>query len=267
VDTIRKPFFSAAVVLILLAFLLEIGSSLFLNKFVTTLNGGAQSISSLLPDDPVIRKAYNDPDMQQKEAKLASRGKPPGLGIPYLAILDSVLLFTILLTGSGLVLDQAVVANAQGCMSFIIALLSLIAGIAAIFTTLFLVILMVSLLLAVPFGTIAYMIVYGFFDRDGASVVLGLLMALKIAFVVMLILSQQRFIERKGLMLLIGCSLLGNVVISLLQGFPPIFLVSITDGIAAILVALCGAIWWLILLIGAIPAIVKVLGLLKLAKR
>jgi hypothetical protein len=266
VDTIRKPFFIAAVVLILLAFLLEIGSSLFLNKFVTALTGGTQSASHLLPDDPVIRKAYNDPAMQEKEAALASQGKPPGLGILYLAILDGVLFFTILLTGSGMVLDQAVVANVQGCLSFIIALLSLIAGITAIFTTLFLVILMVSLLLAVPFGTIAYMILYGFFDRDGASVVLSLLMVLKIAFVVMLILSQQRFIERKGLMLLVGCSLLGNVVVSFLQGFPPSFLVSITDGIAAILVALCGSIWWLILLIGSIPAIIKVLGLVKVPK-
>ncbi len=266
-DTIRKPFFIASVVLIALAFLLEIGSTVFLNKITTSLSGGTRSVTSLLPDDPAVRKAFNDPAMQQKEADLASQGKPPGMGIPYMAVLDGVLLFTILLTGSGLVLDQAVVANAQGCLSLIVSLLSLIAGIVSIITALVLVIVMISLLLAVPFGTIAYMILYGFFDVDGASVVLSLLMVLKIAFVVTLILSQQRFIERKGLMLLIGCSLLANVVISFLQGFLPGFLVSITDGIAAILVALCGVIWWLILLIGAIPAIIKMLGLLKLAKR
>jgi hypothetical protein len=267
VDTIRKPFYIAAIVLIGVAFLLEIGSTLFLNKFVTTLNSGSQSVASLLPDDPAVRKAFLDPDMQQKEQALASQGKPPGMGIPYLAVLDGVLLFTVLLTGSALVLNQAVVANTQGIVSFILSLLSVIAGIAAIISALVLVIIMIALLLAVPFGTIAYMILYGFFDRDGASVVLSLLMVLKIAFAVTLILAQQRFIERKGLMLLIGCSLLGNVVISFLHGFVPIFLVSITDGIAAILVALCGTIWWLILLIGAIPAIIKMVGLAKLAKR
>ncbi|MCL4506539.1 MAG: hypothetical protein M1434_01965 [Chloroflexi bacterium] len=266
-DTIRKPLFVAAVVLILVVFLLEIGSSLFINRFVTTLSGGAQSVASLLPNDPAIQKAFNDPGMQQQEADLASQGKPPGLGILYLALLDGVLLFTILLTGSGLVIRQDVQANVQGCLSLVVSLLAVIAGIVAIISAIILVILMVALLLAVPFGTIAYLILYGFFNRDAASVVLSLLMALKIAFAVVLILSQQRFLERKGLLLLIGCSLLGNVVISILQGFPPGFLVSITDGIAAILVGLCGAIWWVILLIGAIPAILKVLGLVKLAER
>ena len=265
-DTIRKPLFVAAVVLILLVFLLEIGSSLFINRFVTALNG-AGSVASLLPNDPEVLKAYNDPSMRQQEAELAAQGKPPGLGILYMAVLDGVLLFTILLTGSGLVIRQDVQANVQGCLSLIVSLLSVIAGIAAIFSALFLVILMVSLLLAVPFGTIAYLILYGFFNRGTASVVLSLLMALKVAFAIVLVLSQQRFLERKGLLLLIGCSLLGNVVVSILQGFPPGFLVSITDGIGAILVALCGTIWWLILLIGAIPAILKVLGLVKLANR
>jgi hypothetical protein len=257
-DTLRKPFFIAAVVLILLAFLLELGSSLFpRNNPSSVLN---------LPNDPAILKAYNDPGLAQKRAELEAKPKPPGMAIPYMAVLDGVLLYTVLLTGSGIVLSQSVQANAQGCLTLVVSLLSVIAGVVAIFAALALVIVMIALLLAVPFGTIAYMILYGFFDRDGANVILSLAMLLKIAFVVCLVLSQQRFLERKGLLLLIACSLLGLVVISILQGFPPLFLVSITDGIAAILVALCGAIWWVILLIGSIPAIVRVLGLVKLAK-
>ncbi len=255
-ETLRKPFFVIAVVLVVVIFLLEIGSSLLPNK-------GALGP----PTDPTLLKAYNDPSIAQQKANLEQQGRPPGLGILYMAVLDGILLYTILLTGSGIVLPQSFQANAQGCLTLIVSLLSVIAGIAAIFTALALVLVMVSLLLAVPFGTIAYLILYGFFNRDGASQLLSLIMALKVGFFVCLVLAQQRFLERKGLLLLIACSLLGNVVVSILQGFPPLFLVSITDGIAAILVALCGSVWWLVLLVGSIPAIVKVLGLVKLANR
>ena len=53
----------------------------------------------------------------------------------------------------------------------------------------------------------------------------------------------------------LALSLLGNVIITFLHGFPPGFLVSITDVIGAIIVAILAVIWAIFLLIGAIPAI------------
>jgi hypothetical protein len=51
---------------------------------------------------------------------------------------------------------------------------------------------MVTLLAATPFGTIAYLALWGFFPRGDAAVLLGLIIVLKLAFCVFLVLAQQR---------------------------------------------------------------------------
>jgi len=73
------------------------------------------------------------------------------------------------------------------------------------------------------------------------------------------VFSHKRFLENKGLVLIILTSLLATVIISFLHGLVPSFLVSITDNIAAIITAILAAIWALFYLIGSIPAIIKVL--------
>jgi hypothetical protein len=80
---------------------------------------------------------------------------------------------------------------------------------------------------------------------------------LKVAVVILLFLAQQRFVTVKGLVLLMLTSLLANIVVSFLHGLVPLFLVSILDAIAAIIVGVLAAIWALIKLIGSIPAILK----------
>ena len=60
-------------------------------------------------------------------------------------------------------------------------------------------------------------------------------------------------------MLLVLTSLLCNIIISFLHGLVPGFLVSITDGVGAIIVAILAIIWLLFLGIGAIIAIIKAL--------
>jgi hypothetical protein len=84
-------------------------------------------------------------------------------------------------------------------------------------------------------------------------------MSLKLAFAVVLLLAHQRFLQNKGLVLIILTSLLANVILSFLHGIVPRLLVSITDAIGAIVVGILAAVWALIFLIGSIPAIVKAL--------
>ena len=117
---------------------------------------------------------------------------------------------------------------------------------------------MVSMLFAFPFGTIAYFAIYASFARGAASAVLSGVMLLKIGFIVCLLLAQQRFAQNKGLVLMILTALLANVVIGLLHGFVPIFLVSITDAIAAVVMAVLAGVWAIVLLVGALMATVKV---------
>ena len=223
-DRLRTPFFIAAVIVMLLVVLTELGSIALLNK--------AGANADQLPT--------------------------PGLGIPYLALLDGLILFTVSLMGLSLLLPERIHGRLQGVATFVVSLLLLLLAIAMIFMAIGLLMLMVSLLLAVPFGTIAYLAAYADFRVGAAQITLGSLMALKIAFAVLLVLAHQRFLENKGLVLIILTSLLANIIIAFLHAFPRI-LVSITDGIGAIVVGILAAIWALVFLIGSIPAVIKAL--------
>jgi hypothetical protein len=188
----------------------------------------------------------------------------PGKAIPYMALLDGVALFTAALIGLGLVVRPSILGRVQGIATLIFSILVILGGIAMILTAIILLLLMIGLLLAFPFGTIAYLVLYGSFDTDTARAILSLLMVLKLGFAILLLLGHQRFLQNKGLVLIVITSLIGNVVISFLQGFPPGFLVSITDCIAAIVVVILAVIWAIVLLIGSIPAILKTLRLSRI---
>jgi hypothetical protein len=149
----------------------------------------------------------------------------------------------------------------QGLATLIVSFLVVMSGLFMLLKAFVLLIIMVSLLLAAPFGTLAYLAIYGFFDRSGASVTLSLLMLLKLGFAVCLVLAHQRFLQIKRIMALVLTALLANVVISFLHGLPPGFLVSITDAIAALIVDILALIWALVMLIFSLVSIVKVLRL------
>jgi hypothetical protein len=116
---------------------------------------------------------------------------------------------------------------------------------------------MVTLLPAVPFGTIAYLAMWGFFPVADAATLLGLLLALKLAFAVLLLLAQPRFLQNTGLVVLTATTMVATVVLAFLHGWVPVILVSIVDGIAAIVFAILALIVGIVLLIGSIPAILK----------
>jgi len=227
VDTLRKPFFIVALVLLALAVLAEMGSGFYIDA-------AGQGASS-----------YD----------IAA----PGLGIPYLAVLDGLVLFTILLIGAPLLITDRVHGRIQGIITLVVGFLTFLGAIVMIFSALGLLFLMVSLLMAIPFGTIVYMAKYADFARPAAVVTLSLIMAFKIGFVVFLVMAHQRFLENKGLVLIILTSFLATIILSFLHGIVPRFLVSITDDIGALIIAVLAAIWALFYLIGAIPAIIKVL--------
>jgi hypothetical protein len=252
-DSLRKPFLVLALVLIAIAVIIEIGGGLVLPAIQP--RPSAAEIAGQLPTE--VRDEFMQADPNQIN-QLASE-KPPGLAIPYMALVDGILLFTLALMGISLIVPLSVVGRLQGCASCIFTLLLILAAIVMVFTALGLVILMISLFLAVPFGTIAYFAIYGFFDRGGAGAVLSLLMLLKLGAAASLFFAQQRFLQQTGLVLLVLTSLLCNIIISFLHGLVPSFLVSITDGIGAIIIAILAIIWLLFLGIGAIIAIIKAL--------
>lgn len=254
-DTLRKPLFVAALILIAIVVVVELGAVEFLRAPV----GQAAQLNDLIPPSGELRDAFDELDADEVRAIL-TQDKPPGLAIRTLALVDGILLFTVGLMAVSLLIGEHLHGRLQGIVTLVVALLLLLGALALILTVaLPLLLLMVSLFLAAPFGTLAYLAVYGFFNRGGASVILGLILTLKIAFVVCLVLAQQRMLQNKGLVLMILTSFLATVVVSILHGIVPGFLVSITDVVAAIVAAILAAIWAIFMLVFSLSSVVKAL--------
>jgi hypothetical protein len=260
-DRLRTPLFIVAVVLVALALGAETGS-----RFVPRLGTpDGVNVRELRREAlQQLRKEEGLDDDERRElvddmlAEATKPGeKPPGVGVPSLGLIDGLLLYTLVLVGLGLVVPERVHGRVQGIASLIVSILVLIAAIVLIIGTFVKVLIMIALFLAAPFGTLAYLAMYGSFNRGGAAVVLSLSMFLKVAGAVLLVLAHQRFLQNKGLVLLIATSLVANIVVGFLHGLVPIVLVSITDGIAAIIVGILAVIWGIVLLVGSIIAIVK----------
>ncbi len=252
-DKLRTPFFVIALVLAALAVASEVGSCAVVKKSPVSA-ADLQSIvdGADLPDDAEL----DGGDLAKLRREKPS---PPGLGIPALWVLDLLVLFTMGLIGSALLLPDRMQGRVQGCATLIVSFLLLLAGIRILFLALGKLLIMLALLLAVPFGTIAYMAIYGFFNKGGAAAVLSLLMLLKIVLVVLLILAHQRFLQNKGLVLILLFSLLATWLTGFLHAFVPGVLASITDAVAAIVNGCLGAVWALLFLIGSLVSIYKVL--------
>ncbi|HEV2913126.1 MAG TPA: hypothetical protein VGX92_07410 [Pyrinomonadaceae bacterium] len=228
-DELRKPFFIIALLLMLFVVLVEIGSAAWVDVGTP------------------------------KTAQLASAldADTPGYGIVYLSFLDGFVLYITLLIGLSLIIPERIQGRVQGCVTLIVSFFGCLGIITAIFVALAMLILMVTLLLSPIFGTVAYFALYADFDRSSASITLGLIMMLKLGFAICLVLAHQRFLQSKGLVLIVLTSLLANIIISFLHSFVPGILVSITDVIGAIVVAILAVIWAIFLMIMAIISIIK----------
>lgn len=229
-DQLRKPFFFVALALIALALLVELASFKLVGLGATS---GTAAAALDLPT--------------------------PGVGIAYLAILDGQWLFSALLIGMSLLLPEALHGRLQGIITLLVSLLCLVLSWLMIVAAMVLLMLMVSLLIAPIFGTIAYFALYADFDRDSAAMALGVLTALKIAAAVCLLLAQQRFLQNKGLVAIVATSLLANLLLAFLHGLVPGFLVSITDMLGAVIIAVLALIWAIVFLCGSVIAICKAL--------
>lgn len=233
---LRIPFFVIALTSIALAVVVELFAPLLLGGHPAALAVPATDLGVDVP---------------------AQAATPPGYAIGYEALVDGILLFTVALMGAGLVLADRLHGRLQGAVTLVFSILLLLAAIGLLILAIARLVLMVTLFLAIPFGTIAYLIIWGSFPRGQAAVLLSLLMFLKLVFAGALLLAQQRFLQNKGLVALTLSSLGATLLVGIAHGLVPVVLVSILDVVAAIVLAIGGIVWAVILLIGSIPAVVK----------
>ena len=259
-ERLRTPFFVVATLLIALVVCLETGSP-YLQRLRFLERIFAASEVSL---EQLLREQLADQDLDEDEMReilaeaLANQEKPPGLGLPAMALLDGIVMFTVGLMGLALVVPERIHVKYQGVATLIFSITILLLAIVGIMLAMVLLFIMIALLLAFPFGTIFYLIKWGMFPKGQAMAMLGFISMLRLGFAVCLVLAHQRFIQNKGLVLMLLTAMLGGIIVTFLHGIMPSVLVSITDAVAAIVVCILAAIWAIILLIGSIVSIAKV---------
>jgi len=184
----------------------------------------------------------------------------PGMGITTLALIDGLIFYAWTTIKIGAFIPEKILSPATKISNFIFFLIMFIASIAVLFVSLALLILMVSLVMAIPFGTIAYMAMYAGFPKGEAQATLAIIMSLKVAFAVIIVLGEKRlFQDYRQFLILLACSFLLNIIISFLHALVPGFLVSITDAVAAIVISIFAIIWFLVLLVGSLWGVIMLI--------
>ena len=243
VGGLRRPLFIAALIVALVVVLAEVGLSyVVVNAVVDT--PGVVATDSLGVTDTVVESGADTAD-------------PPGAGIAHLALIDGLILFTVLMLGLSLVMPLRLYGRAQGVTTLVVSVLWILMCFVLGMLALVKLMLMISLFVSFPFGTAAYLAIWGGFPTGAAATVLGIVLALKIAFAVLLVLSQPRFLRVKGLVILVLVSVLLQLILGFVHGFLPGPVVAIGDQLWAVVLAVAGIIWALIMLIGSIPAILN----------
>lgn len=241
-DALRRPFFLIALVAAALVVLVELAAPLVV--------GGHDSTAALA--EQAARLGVGD-------VGGGTAREVPGRAIPYLALVDGIALYTAALMGASLLVPEKIHGRLQGVLTLVAAVVLVVVAVGLGLAAFGELLTMVSLFFAPPFGTLAYLILWGFFPRDDATVLLSLLLFLKLVFAGALLLAHQRFLQNKGLVALVLTGLLANVLVAVLHGLVPGVLVSILDDVAAIAVAVIAVVWGVVLLVGSVPAIVRAL--------
>lgn len=181
----------------------------------------------------------------------------PGLGGPYLALLDGIILYTIILMAIGHFDFKAQTARIASVVTLILSFIGVFGALLMIIAAFVAIFLMLGLLLAAPFGTIAYFATYADFPKGVAVGALSFIMVLKLFFLVMLALTDLGYLKNKGLVILVALSLLATWLTSFLIALPPGFLSSITDAVGALITAVIAFVVLIVMFIMSIVAVYR----------
>lgn len=255
-DKLRWPLFLIAVILFVVALGLEMGGSLLPDSF-SPREMRRQTITQLAGTD--MDDDERDELIDRMVAEAGNKDRPPGMAIPYMGLLDGLLLYTLGLLALALVVPDRVHGRIQGVVTLIVSFLVLLAAIGYAIQAFVTLLIMVALFLAPPFGTIAYLAKWGFFNRGGAAAILAGAELFKLAGAGFLVFAHQRFLQLKSLMFLVLFSLLANLLTGWLHALVPSVLVSIADAVAALIIAIVAAIFAIVFLVSAILSIIRVI--------
>lgn len=250
----KVPLFVTAFVVLVMAVGLEFGARWLVPPATDPAIDPVVLIQSQFEDDPPSAD-----EIREDLEAAAADGEVPGYGIPHLALVDAILLMSMTWMLLSIVGPRSIQARVQGLVSLIVGLLLLLGCIVLVLLTLAKLIVMIMLVGSGPFGFLAYMAVWGSFDKSTAKLILSFSMSFKIAFAVLLVLAHPPFLKVKSMVLLIVTSLVLTLVTVFLIGLVPSFLASITDAVAGIINALAAAIWSVVVMVMSLISVRRAL--------
>ena len=125
-DRLRLLFFILAAIVLLIVIGLELGTSFLPGTFnagtMRLQTGDSLKSSDLSSDD---KSHITDQMVQQAQGGQ----KPPGLAISYMALLDGVLFYAVLLMGLALLFPERVLGRIQGIVTVVFSIVVIIIAI------------------------------------------------------------------------------------------------------------------------------------------
>lgn len=253
---LRVPFLIAAAVLGLVVVGVETGSNI--KTYGSVLSNPGGTISQLQEKLSGKDSGPSVDNFKQLENVLSgSKEDLPGFAAGSLVNVDLCLLVTVLFMVLPLCFSADFVCRIQGPLYIIFGIITIISSFILIIKAILSIIIMIALLLAIPFGTIIYMIKYAFFDTSKAAVIMHTLFGMKLLMSVFIVAASELFLKNIGLLLMVATSFICMLIVNVLHGFPPRFLVCVTDAIAAIIVSVVAIIWAIVFVVGGIIGTIK----------
>ena len=187
----------------------------------------------------------------------AAERSTPGIGIAYLAAIDFLLLYSLALMALSILFSKEFVGRTQGLVGLVVSLLALVVLLVMFSAALTRLLLMVSLLLAPIFGTLAYFALFADFERGVAAAILGLILMLKIALAACAAFAHVRFLQNKSFVALVLLSLALTMLVAFLHAIPPGFLANIGDSVGALVTVIVAILWVFLLLFWSVVAVFR----------
>lgn len=179
----------------------------------------------------------------------------PGASIKVIGIIDLYLLLTMLFIGANYLINPSLITKSQGIITIIFCIPTILFSITNIVLLVAKVVLMISLLMAPIFGTIAYFAIYSGYDKSNTINFIKVLLILKFSLIISFLITNLKNISNIGLVTLLLTPIGLLWLMSLLFGLIPKFLLSIVDGIVAIIFLVVVLIWSISFLLNSIKSI------------
>lgn len=203
----------------------------------------------LEPDSPEVREAKRD--AREQIANLEA----PGYALEADGLFLWVVLFSILVSLIGMVAATASVIRGGMVASAVSSVIVIILSVALIVMAIIELTIMIGLLMALPFGPLIYLGIYGNFPKGVLMLVAGVGLLCKAGAALLVFMGGPQLARMKSSVLMFVTAVGTFFIMELVFGIVPGPFAGIADGILGIIFAVVAIVWAVVVLSGAIKGL------------